>query len=102
MSTVKIKLFSFDYKLLDKCAGEIFSMVSSCGGKIRGPIPFPIKSKRFVVNRSPHIDKKSREVYYIHTHVRVIYINASSDSDLMKSLQSIEIKAGIGIEVKNL
>ena len=41
---------------------------------LKGPIPLPTKIERFTVNRSPHVDKKSREQFEIRTYKRVLDI----------------------------
>ena len=42
--------------------------------EVRGPIPLPTKIEKFTVNRSPHVDKKSREQFEIRTHKRLLDI----------------------------
>ena len=37
------------------------------GAQVRGPIPLPTQIEKFTVNRSPHIDKKSREQFEMRT-----------------------------------
>ena len=41
---------------------------------MRGPIPLPTRKERFTVNRSPHVNKKSREQFEIRTHKRILDI----------------------------
>jgi hypothetical protein len=41
---------------------------------VRGPIPLPTADRAFTVNRSPHVDKKSREQFEIRTHKRLLDI----------------------------
>jgi len=36
--------------------------------------PLPTHIERFTVNRSPHVDKKSREQFEIRTHKRLLDI----------------------------
>ena len=102
MSKIKIKLFSFDNRSLDECVGQIIDTVVKGGGDYTGPIPMPTKTKRYVLNRSPHIDTKSKEIYYIHHHCRVLYVIAPDGSQAIRDLRSIEIKPGIGVEIKNV
>ena len=102
MRVVKIKVSAFDSLILDKCVGEIVSVAIKNGGNVQGPIPMPTKHKRHVVNRSPHIDKKSREVLFLHIHTRLLMIEADESTDVLKHLQSIQIQPGIGIKVETI
>lgn len=100
MNIVKVKVSSFYNDLLDKFVGEISSAVFQSGGTMHGPIPMPTKQKRFVINRAPHVNKKSREVYYIRTHSRVLYIYSSGSKNVLQEIQNIAIAPGIGVDVK--
>ena len=102
MTTMKVKVSAFDNDILDKCVGEIVSVVFQSGGMIDGPIPLPTKHKRYVINRSPHIDKKSREVLFIHTHSRLIYIKSDGSPSVLQAIQGVNIPSGIGVDVKNI
>ena len=62
---IKIRLKSFDHRSLEHATREIVSAVKRTGADVSGPIPLPRSITRFTVNRSPHIDKKSREQFEI-------------------------------------
>jgi len=53
---------------------EIVETVRQTGGRVAGPIPLPTHIERFTVNRSPHVDKKSREQFEMRTHKRLLDI----------------------------
>jgi small subunit ribosomal protein S10 len=66
---IRIRLQAYDYRLLDQSVREIVNTAKRTGARVRGPIPLPTRIERFTVNRSPHIDKKSRElIYWIGCH----------------------------------
>ena len=65
---IRIKLKSYDYRLIDKSADKIVRAVKQTGAVVSGPIPLPTKRSVFTVLRSPHVDKKSREQFEIRTH----------------------------------
>jgi small subunit ribosomal protein S10 len=71
---IRIKLKSYDYRSLDRSLREIVDTARRTGAVIRGPIPIPTKINKFCVNRSPHVDKKSREQFEIRTHRRLLDI----------------------------
>ena len=71
---IRIRLKAFDHRVLDGSTREIVSTAKRTGARVRGPIPLPTRIERFTVNRSPHIDKKSREQFEIRTHRRLLDI----------------------------
>ena len=71
---IRIRLKAYDYRVLDNSTREIVNTAKRTGAQVRGPIPLPTHIERFTVNRSPHIDKKSREQFEIRTHRRLLDI----------------------------
>ena len=71
---IRIRLKAFDHRVLDQSTSEIVNTAKRTGAQVRGPIPLPTGIEQFTVNRSPHIDKKSREQFEIRTHKRVLDI----------------------------
>ncbi|MGB9668171.1 MAG: 30S ribosomal protein S10 [Thermosulfidibacteraceae bacterium] len=96
---IRIKLKSFDHRILDKSVQEIVKAVIPTGAKVVGPIPLPTKISRWTVLRSPHIDKKSREQFEIRTHKRLIEL-VDPTPDTIDALSNIELAAGVEVEVK--
>lgn len=94
-----IRLKAFDHELLDKATKEIVATVNRTGAEVSGPIPLPRRIKRFTVNRSPHIDKKSREQFEIRTYMRLVIISYST-SQTVESLMKVDLAAGVGVEIK--
>lgn len=96
---IRIKLKAFDHRLIDKSALDIVNKAKETGAKSYGPIPLPTKIERFTVNRSPHIDKKSREQFEIRTHKRLIDILEPNPSTL-DALMKLDLPAGVEVEIK--
>ncbi len=71
---IRIKLKSYDHRLIDKWTDRIIKTIKSTGGVVSGPIPLPTRKAVYTVLRSPHVDKKSREQFEIRSHKRVIDI----------------------------
>jgi len=71
---IRVRLKSFDYKVLDQAALEIVDTALRTGAQVVGPIPLPVKRELFTVVRGPHIDKKSQESFERRTHKRIIDI----------------------------
>ena len=96
---IRIKLKSYDHNLIDKSAEKIIKTVKSTGAVVSGPIPLPTKRSLYVVNRSPHVDKKSREQFETRSHKRLIDI-LNSTSKTVDSLMKLELPAGVDVEIK--
>ena len=71
MNKIRIKLKSYDHNLLDKSTERIVKTAKDTGALILGPIPLPSKKTIVTVNRSVHVDKKSREQFQIKVHKRI-------------------------------
>ncbi|MCD6283135.1 30S ribosomal protein S10 [bacterium] len=96
---IRIKLKSYDYKILDESVSRIVSTVERSGARVVGPIPLPTEKRVFCVLRSPHVDKKSREHFEIRTHKRLIDI-LHPTTQTVEHLSSLDLPAGVDIELK--
>jgi small subunit ribosomal protein S10 len=96
---IRIRLRGYDHRLLDQSVKEIVETVKRTGAKISGPIPLPTNKNIVTVNRSPHVDKKSREQFEVRTHKRLIDITESS-SKTVDALQKLDLPAGVDVEIK--
>ncbi len=96
---IRIRLKSFDYRVLDQSTHEIVSTAKRTGAIVRGPIPLPTHIAKFCVNRSPHIDKKSREQFEIRTHKRVLDI-VDWTPQTVDALMKLELASGVDVEIK--
>ena len=98
---IRIRLKAFDHRLLDLSTKEIAGTAKRTGAEVRGPIPLPTRVERYTVNRSPHIDKKSREQFEIRTHKRIIDIYSPS-SKSVETLMKLDLPAGVDVKIKLL
>ena len=96
---VRIRLRSFDHRLIDASAQKIVDVARNAQGKVVGPIPLPTRRQIFCVLRSPHVDKKSREHFEIRTHLRLIDI-LDPGQDFANQLSRLDLPAGVDIEVR--
>ena len=96
---IRIRLKAYDHKLLDRSVEEIVETAKRTGARVAGPIPLPIEINKFCVNRSPHVDKKSREQFEIRTHKRLIDIIEPTQSTV-DSLMKLDLSAGVDVEIK--
>jgi len=96
---IRIRLKAFDYKLIDQSAMEIVETAKRSGAVVRGPVPLPTRLEKFTVNRSPHVDKKSREQFEIRTHKRVLDI-VDPTQQTVDALMKLDLPAGVDVEIK--
>jgi len=96
---IRIKLKSYDHKMLDASLAKIVEVVRRSGARIAGPVFLPTKIVKYTVNRSPHVDKKSREQFEMRIHKRLIDIYEVS-TDTVDMLMKLELPAGVDIEIK--
>ncbi len=96
---IRIRLKAFDHRVLDQSTREIVNTARRTGAQVRGPIPLPTRIERFTVNRSPHIDKKSREQLEIRTHKRVLDI-VEPTPQTVDALMKLDLAAGVDVEIK--
>lgn len=95
---IRIKLKSFDHRLLDGSVSEIVNVVKKTGAKVSGPIPLPRRIEKFTVLRGPHVDKKSREQFEIRTHKRLIIIDPTTQT--VDALKSLDLASGIDVDIE--
>lgn len=98
-SRIRVKLKSFDHRVIDEAAQKIVDTAIATGASIVGPVPLPTRRKLMVVTTSPHVDKNAREHFQILTHKRLIDIEKPTGKTI-DSLMHLELPAGVGIEVK--
>src|ERR1700681_2747907 len=96
---IRIRLKAFDHRILDASTREIVSTAKRTGAQVRGPIPLPTKIEKFTVNRSPHIDKKSREQFEMRTHKRLLDI-VDPTPQTVDALMKLDLAAGVDVEIK--
>ncbi len=60
---IRIRLRSYDHKMLDDSLIKIVDVVKRTGAVLSGPVLLPTNIKKYTVLRSPHTDKKSREQF---------------------------------------
>ena len=78
---------------------KIVKTAKNTGALIMGPIPLPTKRSIYTVNRSVHVDKKSREQFQIKVHKRIMDLMNSS-SKTVDALMKLDMPAGVDIEIR--
>src|SRR3972149_5595351 len=96
---IRIKLKSFDHKILDLSAEQMVQAVERTGAVIAGPVPLPTHIEKFSIIRSTFIDKDSQEQFEIRTHKRVIDI-IETTSKTIDALTKLNLPSGVDIDIK--
>lgn len=96
---IRLRLKSYDSRLLDKSVKDIMETARNTGAKIKGPVLLPTRISRYTVLRSPFVNKKSREQFEIRVHKRLMDILDASEQTV-DALMRIDLPAGVDIEVK--
>ena len=99
MDKIRIKLQAYDYKLLDQAARDIVDTVLRSGAEVHGPVPLPTNISRYTVQKSVHVDKKSREQFEIRVHKRLIDI-INPNAQTMDSLMKLDLSPGVDVAIK--
>ena len=99
MQRIRIRLQSYENRMLDQSVNEIIETAKNTGSMIAGPVPLPTRIERFTVNRSPHVDKQSMEQCEIRTHKRMIDI-INPTGRTVDELKKLNLPAGVDISIK--
>jgi len=96
---IRIRLKSFDHRLIDRSAAEIVETARRTGAQVKGPIPLPTKMERFTVLISPHVNKDARDQYELRTHKRLMDIVEPTDKTV-DALMKLDLAAGVDVQIK--
>ncbi len=96
---LRVKLKSYDHRVIDEAAAKILDSAMASGAKIVGPIPLPTKRTIIPVLESPFKHKDAQEHFEMLVHKRLIDILDPSERTI-DMLSNLELPAGVSIEVK--
>ena len=96
---IRIKLKSYDHRILDQSVLQIVETAGRTGAGVAGPVPLPTRIQKFSVIRSPFIDKDSQEQFEIRTHKRLIDI-VETTSKTIDALTKLNLPSGVEIDIK--
>ena len=96
---IRIRLKSFDHRLIDQSAREIVDTAKRTGAQVRGPVPMPTKIERYTVLISPHVNKDARDQYELRTHKRMMDIVDPTDKTV-DALMKLDLAAGVDVQIK--
>jgi small subunit ribosomal protein S10 len=96
---LRIKVKAYDTKLIDNSVKQIIEAIKRQGGDVVGPVPLPTEFKRYTVNRSTFVHKKSREQFELRVHKRVVDI-MNPEQKIIESLTDLNLPSGVDVEIR--
>jgi small subunit ribosomal protein S10 len=96
---IRIRLKSYDHKIIDNSAAKIVETAKRTGADISGPVPLPTKKEIITILRAVHKYKDSREQFEMRTHKRLIDI-LNPTPKTVDALMRLDLPAGVDIEIK--
>ena len=96
---IRIKLKSYEHKLIDQSAERIVDTAKRTGARVSGPIPLPTEREIVTILRAVHKYKDSREQFERRTHKRLIDIN-NPNPKTVDAMMKLDLPAGVEIEMK--
>ncbi len=96
---IRIKLKSYEHKLIDQSAERIVETAKRTGARVSGPIPLPTEKEIVTILRAVHKYKDSREQFERRTHKRLIDINNPTQKTV-DAMMKLDLPAGVEIEMK--
>ena len=99
MQRIRIKLKSYDYRMLDDSLTKIVDTVQRTGASLAGPVLLPTSIKKYTVLRSPHSDKKSREQFEMRIHKRLVNI-VEPTPRTVEELRKLDLPAGVDVAIQ--
>src|SRR3989344_158294 len=99
LQKLRLRIKAYDAKLIDNSVRQIIEAIRRQGGDVFGPIPLPTEMRRYTVNRSTFVHKKSAEQFEIRVHKRLIDI-MNPQQKIIESLTDLNLPAGVDVEIK--
>lgn len=96
---LRLRIKSYDHRLVDNSCHQIIDAMQRLGAVVVGPLPLPTEFKRYTVNRSTFVHKKSREQFEMRIHKRLIDILKPAPK-VIESLRDLNLPAGVDVEIK--
>ncbi len=96
---LRLRIKAYDHKLIDNSCRQIVDAAKRHDANLVGPVPLPTEMHKYTVNRSTFVHKNAREQFEMRVHKRLIDI-LNPTSQIIQSLSSLNMPAGVDIEIK--
>jgi small subunit ribosomal protein S10 len=98
---VRVKIKSYDHKIIDDATKTIIETAERNGAKVVGPVPLPTHVQKYSVNRSTFVHKTAQEQFEMRTHKRLIDILDTNPKSI-DALMNLNLPSGVDVEIKML
>lgn len=98
---MRVKIYSFDHKVLEEAIKKLMPVVIKAGGKISGPVPLKTKKKVVALARSTFVYSKAIDKIECRTHKRLIDIS-NVNQEVVNSLSTLSLPAGVDINIETI
>lgn len=99
-SRLRVKLKSYDHRVIDEALVKILDVAIATGAKVVGPIPLPTKKTIIpVIPAASRGIKNAQEHFEVLVHKRLIDIIDPSERTI-DSLSNLDLPAGVSVEIK--
>jgi small subunit ribosomal protein S10 len=98
---MRVKVYSFDNKVLEEAMKKLIQVVIKSGGKISGPVPLKTKKKIVSIHRATFVYSKHIDTLEQRTYKRLIDIT-NVNTDIINSLSTLSLPAGVDISIETL
>jgi len=98
---MRVKMTSFDHKVLEEAVKKLVQVVLKSGGTVVGPIPLKTKHRVFVLRRSPFVYSKHGDKIESREHKRLIDIY-QVNAEVVNNLSTLSLPAGVDILIETL
>ena len=88
---IRIRLKSYDHRLIDASAKQIVETAKRAGAQVKGPVPLPVKKEIYTVLISPHVNKDA--------HKRIMDIVDPTDKTV-DALMKLDLAAGVDVKIE--
>lgn len=102
MTRIRVKLRSFDQRLLDASLQRIIGVGKNTGVHISGPIPLPSKKLKWTILRAPTRFKSARDQFQQVEYKRILDILNPTDKTLSTLKKDISLPPGVDIFVSHI
>jgi small subunit ribosomal protein S10 len=100
-TNMRVKIYSFDNKVLEEAVKKLIQVVIKAGGKITGPIPLKTKKKVVSIHRSTFVYSKHIDKFEQRTYKRLIDIS-NVNTEIVNSLSTLTLPAGVDLSIETV
>lgn len=94
---IRIALKAYEKEVLDSALDVLVRTLNTTGAVVKSLIRLPTRRKLFVVNRGPHIDKKSREQFQQSVHK--VVVNIEPKAQTMEALRALVLPYAVSVRL---